>query len=66
MRRGDRPGRFRKVVALLRSARNDISLEEDNPAAAGWRDVAYRHIDAALDHVHRAAVDLRIDQELGF
>jgi hypothetical protein len=62
----DRPGRFRKVIALLRSARSDISMEEDNPAAAGWRDVAYRHIDAALDHVHRAAVDLRIDQELGF
>jgi hypothetical protein len=62
----DRPGRFRRMVELLRAARNDISLEEDNPAAAGWRDRAYRRIDNALGHVHRAAIDLRIDHDLGF
>jgi hypothetical protein len=62
----DRPGRFRRMVELLRAARNDISLEEDNPAAAGWRDRAYRRIDSALALVHRAAVDLRIDRDLGY
>lgn len=61
-----RRGRFRKIVALLRSARHDIEHEEDNPAAIRWRDAAYRHIDAALEHVHRAARDLQWDHELGF
>ncbi len=62
----DRPGRLRKVVELLRSSRSDLARVEDNGHARGWRDAAYRHIDAALEHVHRAAVDLRIDHELGF
>ena len=62
----DRPGRFHKMVDLLRSARRDLSHSEDNISAWGWRDAAYRHIDAALEHVHRAAVDLRIDHDLGF
>jgi hypothetical protein len=58
----DRPGRFRKAFQLLRSARKDISEEEDNPNAIGWRDAAYRHIDAALDQLRKAAQDLRIDR----
>ena len=58
----DRPGRFRKCFALLRSARKDISEEEDNPNAVGWRNAAYRHIDAALDQLRRAAEALRIDR----
>ncbi len=62
----DRRGRFRKVMALLRSAREDIGREEDNPRARGWRDAAFRHIDAAMDSVRDAARDLRIDRELGF
>ena len=62
----DRPGRLRKIVELLRSSRMDLGREEDNGGARGWRDAAYRHIDAALEHVHRAAVDLRLDRELGF
>lgn len=62
----DRHGRFRKIVALLRSARGDIEHEEDNRAASRWRDAAYRHIDAALEFVHRAAKDLQWDRELGF
>ena len=62
----DRHGRFRKIVALLRSARADIAREEDNPAASRWRDAAYRHIDAALEFVHHAARDLQWDRELGF
>lgn len=62
----DRRGRFRKIVALLRSARADVDEEEDNPSARGWRNAAIRHIDIALDFVRRAARDLRMDRELGY
>ena len=62
----DRRGRLRKIMALLRSAREDIGREEDNPRARGWRDASFRHIDAAMDHVRDAARDLRMDRELGF
>jgi hypothetical protein len=62
----DRRGRFHRIVELLRSARADLGREEDNGRAAGWRDGAYRHIDQALENVHRAAVDLHWDRELGF
>lgn len=57
----DRPGRFRKAMSLLISARHDIGAEEDNPRAIAWRDAAYRHIDAAMDFLRKAARDLRID-----
>ena len=62
----DRRHRFENIVALLRSARADLARDEDNGRARGWRDDAYRHIDAALEHVHRAAADLHWDHELGF
>lgn len=62
----DRPGRFRKCFALLRSARKDIAEEEDNPNAIGWRNAAYRHIDNALDQLRRAAQALRIDRLEGY
>jgi len=61
-----RKDRFRKIVDLLRSSRADIEHEEDNPNARGWRDAAFRHIDEALNAVHRAAVDAQLDHELGF
>jgi hypothetical protein len=62
----DRLGRFRRTVELLREARADLGREEDNGRARGWRDAAYRHIDGALEHMHRASVDLHWDHELGF
>ena len=62
----DRRGRFGKTVELLRSARADLGREEDSGRARGWRDAAYQHIDQALEHMHRAAVDLHWDRELGF
>jgi hypothetical protein len=62
----DRRHRFGRIVELLRSARADIAREEDNGRARGWRDAAYRHLDEALEHVHRAAVDLHWDHEFGF
>jgi len=61
-----RKDRFRKVVDLLRSARTDIEQEEDNPRAREWRHRAFEHVDKALEAVRRAAVDARIDHELGF
>jgi hypothetical protein len=62
----DRRRRFGRIVELLRSARADLGREEDNGRARGWRDAAYRHIDEALEHMHRAAVDLHWDHEFGF
>ncbi len=62
----DRSGRFRKMMALLDSARRDIGQEEDNPRAIAWRNAAFRHIDEARVSLRRAATDLRIDRELGF
>lgn len=62
----DRLGRFRKTVELLRTARADLAREEDSGRARGWRDAAYLHIDQALEHVHKAAIDLHWEHELGF
>ena len=58
----DRPGRFRKAMELLQRARADIAREEDNPSAIGWRDIAYRHIDAAMNFVRHAAHDLHMER----
>ncbi len=62
----DRNGRFRRMMELLQKSRSDIGREEDNPSAIGWRNLAYRHIDKAMDFVRHAARDLRIDRELGW
>jgi hypothetical protein len=62
----DRHHRFERMVALLRSARADLGREEDNGRARGWRDAAYTHIDAALEHLHRAARDQHWDREFGW
>jgi hypothetical protein len=62
----DRPGRLHKALELLKAARADISREEDNPRAIAWRDAAYGHIDAAIEQIHRAIRDLRIDHMEGY
>ncbi len=62
----DRRGRFGRIVELLRSARRDLEKEEDSGRARGWRDAAFRHIDEALEHMHRAAVDQHWDHEFGY
>jgi hypothetical protein len=62
----DAIGRFRNLQKVLERARKDLAAEEDNPAAMGWRDAAYRHIDAAIDFVHRGARDAHFDHELGW
>ena len=60
-----RQDRFRKIVDLLHSARTDIQMEEDNPSAQAWHNVAVKHIDEALNAVRRAAVDAKLDREIG-
>lgn len=62
----DRRHRFERIVALLRNARADLGREEDNGRARGWRDAAYGHIDAALEHMHRAARDQHWDRDFGW
>ena len=62
----DRRGRFHRAMELLQKARADIGREEDDPSAIGWRDLAYRHIDAAMGFVRRAAHDLRMERDLGW
>jgi hypothetical protein len=53
-------------MKLLTRARKDLAAEEDNPAAMGWRDGAYRHIDAAISFVRRGATDAHYDRQLGW
>ncbi len=62
----DRRGRFQKAMELLQKSRADIAREEDDPSAIGWRDLAYKHIDAAMAFVKRAAHDLRMERDLGW
>ena len=62
----DRRGRFQKVMELLQKSRADIAREEDDPSAIGWRNLAYKHIDAAMAFVKRAAHDLRMERDLGW
>jgi len=52
-----RGSRFREILRLLAAARSDISLEEDNPRAAEWRNRAFRNIDDAIDMVRRGGYD---------
>lgn len=62
----DRRGRFQKAMELLKKSRADIAREEDDPSAVGWRNLAFQHIDAAMDFVRRAARDLRMERDLGW
>jgi hypothetical protein len=52
-----RGSRFREILRLLGSARNDISHEEDNPRAAEWRNRAFRFIDDAMGMVQKGGYD---------
>jgi hypothetical protein len=50
-------GRFRKAMELLDSAQRDLSFEEDNRAAAGWRAAALGDVQRAKEFVARAMRD---------
>jgi len=57
-----RGGRFREVLRLLDSARNDIAQEEDNRRAAEWRDRAFAYIDQAAGYVRKGGYDKLLDE----
>jgi hypothetical protein len=52
-----RGSRFREILRLLGSARNDIDQEEDNPRAREWRNRAFEFIDAAMARVRQGGYD---------
>ena len=52
-----RGSRFREILRLLGSARDDIAHEEDNPRAAEWRNRAFGFIDDAMAMVRRGGYD---------
>jgi hypothetical protein len=49
----DHAGRLHEALEYLRKARADISSEEDNGNAQGWRNRAIGHIDAAIGAARR-------------
>jgi hypothetical protein len=51
--RPDHAGRIHEALQYLRKARADISSEEDNGNAQGWRNRAIGHIDGAIGAVRR-------------
>jgi hypothetical protein len=51
--RMDWRGRLHRTIELLRKARQDVSHEEDNPAAQRLQRAAIQHIDAAISFVEQ-------------
>jgi hypothetical protein len=62
----DRRRRFERVASLLRSGRTEMSHTEDNDRAVPNRDQAGKHIDAALENIHKIAIELHWEKELRF
>ena len=60
----DDADRFSSIVDLLRAAGDEIQREADTTHAE-WRDAALKHIHAALESVHKAAIDAHLDREIG-
>lgn len=63
-RKLDDVDRFSSIVDLLRAARNEIQQEAENTHAE-WSSAVQRHISAALESVHKAAIDAHLDREIG-
>lgn len=55
--------RFRSIVDLLRTARSEIQQEADKTQAP-WISSTLKHISAALESVHKAAIAARLDEQL--
>jgi hypothetical protein len=60
-----RGSRFREILRLLASARNDLGREEDNPAASAWRNRAFGFIDDAMGIVRKGGYDKYLDDVAG-
>jgi hypothetical protein len=54
----DRAGRFRRADEILRQVFRDLNHAEDVPWAAGRRNNAIRHVDAAIKLVDQAIIVL--------
>ena len=54
--------RFREVLRLLDSARNDIAQEEDNRHALEWRNRAFAYLDQAAGYVRKGGYDKLRDE----
>ncbi len=61
-----RGSRFREVLRLLGSARNDIAQEEDNPRAVAWRNRAFGFIDDAAGMVRKGGYDKFRDEAAAY
>ncbi len=59
-----RGSRFREILRLLDSARQDIEREEDNPRAREWRNRAFRNIDDAMAVVRKGGYDKFRDEAM--
>ena len=57
-----RGSRFREVLRLLDSARNDIAQEEDNRHALEWRNRAFAYLDQAAGYVRKGGYDRLRDE----
>ena len=53
----DRRRRFQAIYQVLASAKHDLSSEEDNLSAVGWRNAAVVQIDQAMNLVKKGAQD---------
>jgi hypothetical protein len=58
----DEPGALHHAQDLLEQARQDVSLQEDNPRARRLRNHAIAHIDRALQATRRAIRDVEHGQ----
>lgn len=54
----DRPGRLHHALELLRTAREDVGREEDNPESRQLRNRIVEHVDLALEATKRAIHDV--------
>jgi|SRR5579862_4190985 hypothetical protein len=63
-RKLDDVDRFSGIVDLLRAARNEIQQETDD-SHAEWRSAVIKDVGAALESVHKAAIDAHLDRSIG-
>lgn len=61
-----RGSRFREILRLLDSARNDISHEEDNPRSAEWRNRAFGYLEQAGGYVRKGGYDKLRDEAVAY
>ena len=61
-----RGSRFREILRLVDGARNDISMEEDNPRAAEWRNRAFGFLNEAVGYIRKGGYDKFRDEAMGY